>query len=283
MPKSPPLRRQNAQARESLRAAAEPKVVEEIVARVNNEIITTSELAKARNAAAEEAQQDCSGKCTPEQFQVAIEDRQKYALRDLIDQSLLVQRGKDMGLSVEADVVKQLDQIRIQNKLPDMDALEKAVTQEGLNWEDFKNNIRNKILTQQVIQREVGSHITIGQEEVQKYYDDAQERFRQARRGGSARHRSQHRRRRRKPKLPSRRKKPKTFSSASRTAKTSAKSPSAFPTAAPRNKAASSGVYKRGELSKELEDKVFEMKKNELTDVHRNQAGLPDPAGPRAL
>ncbi|HUI51167.1 MAG TPA: SurA N-terminal domain-containing protein, partial [Terriglobales bacterium] len=131
----------------------ESKVVEEIVARVNNEIITTSELEKARRAAAEDAQQDCSGKCTQEQLQVAVEDRQKFALRDLIDQSLLAQRGKDMGISVEADVIKQLDQIRIQNKLADMDALERAVTQEGLNWDDFKNNIRNKLLTQQVIQR----------------------------------------------------------------------------------------------------------------------------------
>lgn len=105
--------------------------MEEVVARVNNDIITTSELEKARNAAAEEAQQDCNGKCTQEQLQVAVEDRQKFALRDLIDQSLLAQRGKDMGVSVEADVVKQLDQIRVQNKLKDLDELEKAVTKDN--------------------------------------------------------------------------------------------------------------------------------------------------------
>ena len=81
----------------------------------------------------------------------------------LIDNSLLAQRGKDMGVSVEADVVKQLDQIRIQNNLADMDDLEKAVTAQGINWDDFKNNIRNRALTQLVIGREVGSHITISQ------------------------------------------------------------------------------------------------------------------------
>src|SRR5208282_3683380 len=89
-------------------ADAEGKVVEEIIARVNNEIITRSELDKARAAAADEAEQDCSGRCTPEQLQGAVEERQKFALRDLIDQSLLAQRGKDMSISVEADVVKQL-------------------------------------------------------------------------------------------------------------------------------------------------------------------------------
>jgi len=129
----------------------EGKVVEEIIARVNNEIITSSELEKARAAAAEDAQQECSGRCTPEQLQVAVEDRQKFALRDLIDQSLLAQRGKDMGINVEGDVVKQLDTIRIQNKLKTMEELESAIAKEGLNFDDFKNNIRNKLLTQEVI------------------------------------------------------------------------------------------------------------------------------------
>ena len=153
------------------------KVVEEIVARVNNEIITKSELDKARAAAAEQAQQDCSGRCTQEQLQTAIEDDQKNALRDLIDQSLLSQRGKDMGISVETDVVKQLDQIRQQNKLKDMDDLEKAVESQGINWEDFKNNIRNKLLTQEVIRREVGGHITIGREDALAYYNAHKEDF----------------------------------------------------------------------------------------------------------
>src|SRR3984957_8402396 len=117
------------------------RVVEEIIARVNNEIITQSEYEKAKVAAADEAKQDCQGHCTPEQLQIAIEDRQKNALRELIDQSLLVQRGKDMGLSVELDVIKKLDQIRIQNNINSMEDLEKAVSAQGVNWEDFKNNI----------------------------------------------------------------------------------------------------------------------------------------------
>ena len=104
------------------------RVVEEIIARVNNEIITQSEYGKAKVAAADEAKQDCQGHCTPEQLQIAVEDRQKNALRDLIDQSLLVQRGKDMGLSVEPDVIKKLDQIRIQNNINSMEDLEKAVS-----------------------------------------------------------------------------------------------------------------------------------------------------------
>src|SRR6202045_1789809 len=152
-------------------------VVEEIIARVNNEIITRSEYEKARATAAEDAKQDCQGHCTPEQLEIAIEDRQKNALRDLIDQSLLVQRGKDMGISVEPEIIKKLDQIRIQNNLPSMEDLEKAVSAQGVNWEDFKNNLRNGVLTQRVISSEVGSHITIGHDEIEKYYNEYKSEF----------------------------------------------------------------------------------------------------------
>src|SRR5437879_9209555 len=69
------------------------KTVEEIIARVNNEIIARSEYDKARQTAVEEAKSECQNRCTPEQLQTDIEDRQKHALRDLVDQTLLDQRA----------------------------------------------------------------------------------------------------------------------------------------------------------------------------------------------
>src|SRR5439155_13896309 len=98
-------------------------------------------------------------------------DRQKHTLRDLVDQSLLVQRAKDMGVSVEPELIKRLDAIRTDNKLASMEDLEKAVSGQGMNWEDFKNNIKNTLLTQRVISSQVGSHITVSDEEVSKYYE----------------------------------------------------------------------------------------------------------------
>jgi peptidyl-prolyl cis-trans isomerase SurA len=254
-------------------AEGEGKVVEEIIARVNNEIITRSELDKARAAAAEEAQQNCSGRCTPEQLQVAVEDSQKFALRDLIDQSLLAQRGKDMGISVEADVVKQLDQVRQQNKLKDLDELEKAVTSQGMNWDDFKNNIRNRLLTSEVIRREVGSHITIGRDDAMKYYEEHKKDYimqeevalraievktedKKESEIAELKIKAQ--------KLHDRVKEGEDFGDL-------AKHFSDGPTA---QQNGFLGVYKRGELSKELEDTVFKMKKNEMTDVIETKQGF---------
>jgi len=70
------------------------------------------------------------------------------------------------GRNVEPELIKRLDAIRTQNKIESMEELEKAVTAQGMNWEDFKNNIRSTLLTQRVISNEVGSHITISDEEI---------------------------------------------------------------------------------------------------------------------
>ena len=250
----------------------EGKVVEEIIARVNNEIITSSELEKARSIAIEEAQQECSGRCTPEQLQVAVEDRQKFALRDLIDQSLLAQRGKDMGVNVEGDVFKQLDQVRIQNKLESMEKLESAVTKEGLNWDDFKNNIRNKLLTQEVIRREVGSHINIGRDETMKYYEEHKKEFvkpeqvalRAIEISTDGKKESE---------LPELKKRSDDMLRRVKDGEDFATLAKRFSDGSTAQQGGYLGVYKRGELSKQLEDQVFAMKKNQLTDVIETKQG----------
>jgi peptidyl-prolyl cis-trans isomerase SurA len=251
----------------------EGKVVEEIVARVNNEIITTSELQKARSAASEDAQQECSGRCTPEQLQVAVEDRQKFALRDLIDQSLLAQRGKDMSINVEGEVVKQLDQIRIQNKLSGPDDLEKAVTKEGLNWDDFKSNIRNKFLTQEVIRREVGSHINIGRDDAMKYYEAHKKEFvmpeqvalRAIEISTDGKQEAD---------LPDLKKKAEGLLQRIKDGEDFATLAKRFSDGSTAQQGGYLGTYKRGELAKQLEDQVFGMKKNQLTDVIETKQGF---------
>jgi len=117
-------------------AAAAPvhhgAIAEEIVARVNNDIITLSDYDKAEQALRHDVTEECQG-CPPERVEAMYKDKQKDLLRDLIDQELLIQRGKDEGISVEADVIKQLDEVRRQNKLASLDDLEKAVEGEGLS------------------------------------------------------------------------------------------------------------------------------------------------------
>lgn len=151
-------------------------VVEEVIARVNNDVITRSDLERARNEMRQEQQQDCP-KCAPEEINEKVAAEDKNVLRDLIDNSLLVQRGKDMNVNVETEVVKRLDEIRIQNNIASMEDLETQIDKSGVSYEDFKSNIRNQLLQQEVIRHEVGSKIILDHAELQKYYDEHKSEF----------------------------------------------------------------------------------------------------------
>src|SRR6267142_4078532 len=249
------------------------KVVEEIIARVNNEIITRSEYDKAMATGEDEIRQDCNAKCTPEQLQAALEDRRKTALRDLIDQSLLAQRGKDMGISVETDVVKQLDQIRISNKLGSMDDLEKAVSSQGLNWEDFKNGIRNRILTQKVISQEVGSHISIGESDGRKYYDEHKAEFVRPEQV-ALREIIVSTDGKKEAELPDLKKKAETALKRVKDGEDFGEIAKRLSDGSTKEQGGYIGMFKRGELAKQLEDVVFKMKRNELTDVLETKQGF---------
>jgi peptidyl-prolyl cis-trans isomerase SurA len=261
-------------AKKTVTVNPEGKVVEEIVARVNNEIITRSELEKARATADEDAKSECQGRCTPEQLKQVADERRTNALRDLIDQSLLVQRGKDMGVSVEAEVIKQLDAIRQENKLPDMEAFEKAVTDQGMNWEDFKANIRNGILTKKVISEEVGSHISsFTSQEIQKYYDEHKQEFvrpeqvvlRSIEVNTAGKSDAE---------VADLKKKAETAKKRVEDGEDFGEIAKRYSDGSTAKQGGYLGPYKRGELSKQLEDVVFKMKRNQLTDVIETKQGF---------
>ena len=160
----------------AVRAQAKPPADAEIVARVNNDIITLAAYQKAEQQLRDEAARDCQD-CPPEKIEAQFKDQQKDLLRGMIDESLIVQRAKDMGVSVEADVNKRLDEVRQQNGLATLDDLQKGVEASGLSWEDYKTTIRNGLLQKEVVRREVGSHVDITREEVRQYYDAHPEEF----------------------------------------------------------------------------------------------------------
>jgi peptidyl-prolyl cis-trans isomerase SurA len=199
-------------------------------------------------------------------------DRQKDLLRDLIDQQLLVQRAKDQGVSVETDVIKRLDEVRKQNNLQSLDDLEKAVEGEGMSWEDYKAQIRNSLLTQEVIAKEMRGRIIIGDDEVKKFYEEHPKEFTRPEQVVLAEiflsttdkspeetavieHKAQD--------YLNRLKKGEEFSEM-------AKRYSEGSTA---KEGGGLGTFERGQLSKQLEDATFSLNKGGLTDVIQTKTG----------
>ena len=139
-------------------------VVEDVIVRVNDGIISRSDLERAEASLQQELAQNrgAAGDAA---------DRQKNLLRDLIDQQLLLSKGKELGINPDAEVIRRLDEIRKQNNLPSMEALEAAARSQGVSFEDFKASIRNGIITAQVVRDEVGRTIKMNRSDEQKYYD----------------------------------------------------------------------------------------------------------------
>ena len=106
-----------------------------------------------------------------------LEEQKKNLLRDLVDQQLLLSKGKELGITGETEMIKQLDEIRKQNHLDSMEALEAAAKEQGVSFEDFKQHIRDRVITQQVIGQEVYRKVNISQADLQRYYDAHKSEF----------------------------------------------------------------------------------------------------------
>ncbi len=144
-------------------------IVDEIVARVDNAIITHSDYVKAEQAGLTETQQQF-----PNNWQAKWAERQKETLRGLIDQQLLLEKGKELGITGETQVVKQLDELRRKLGLKSMDDLEEEAKKQGISWEEYKEQIRTSAVAEQVIGQEVGRKINPTTEEALAWYNKHQ-------------------------------------------------------------------------------------------------------------
>jgi parvulin-like peptidyl-prolyl isomerase len=149
--------------------AADTVVVEQIVAKVNGDIVTRSELDLLRKQLAAELQQRGG---TAVQIRDQMKDHEKDLLREKIDSLLLIQRGKDLDLKVDNDVSKRMAEVQADAKIADPDKFQQWIKENtGKSYEDFKQDLKNQIMTQKVVAEEVGSKINIPHEQVVDYYE----------------------------------------------------------------------------------------------------------------
>ncbi len=150
-------------------------MVEQIVAKVNGDIVTLSELEQMRKDTAAEMQQHGG---TQAQIREAMKDREKDLLREKIDSLLLVQRAKDLDIKVDNEVSKRLAEVQAEAKIADPDKFQQWIKENtGRSYEDFKQDMKNQILTQKVVAQEVSGKINIPHEQVVDYYEKHKSSF----------------------------------------------------------------------------------------------------------
>lgn len=155
--------------------AADVAIVEEIVCKVNGDIITRSELEKdRRDAEADFRKEGLTARALAE----AVNMASRNVLRERIDKLLLIQKGKELDIKVDGEVAKQLADTQRRSLIADPEKFQQYVhEQTGMPYEDYKNEIKNKALMDHVIRQEVSSLIKIKTEEMQKYYDEHKSEF----------------------------------------------------------------------------------------------------------
>jgi peptidyl-prolyl cis-trans isomerase SurA len=257
-------------------------IVDEIIARVDDQIITRSDIEKAKQTNMEDLKQR-----SPSGWQAEWTKAEPNLLRDLIDQQLLLERGKDMGVTGETDVVKRLNQLRQQMNLASMDDLEKEAKKQGVSFEDFKEQIRVGAVTQQVIGQEVGAKIHITNEDIQDWYNkhqkelEGQEEVALSEIMVSTQPANVEEKDKQSAPLPEDPAKIAEAETKANQLLDQVKKGAKFDDLAKKNSdgptASQGGVlgsFKRGELAKDLEDKTFSLKAGETTGVIRTKQGF---------
>lgn len=145
-------------------------VVEQIAARVNDQVISKSDYDRAQQELEQEARQQGW-------TQAQLMEQKRDLMRSLIDNQLLLSKGKELGINGETDVIKRLDEMRKQYHLASLEDLQKAAEAQGVSFEDLKEQIRENVIRSQVISQEVGSHIQVAPSEIRAYYDAHQQEF----------------------------------------------------------------------------------------------------------
>jgi peptidyl-prolyl cis-trans isomerase SurA len=158
----------------SLRAA-DTAVVEEIVAKCNGDIVTRGDIDRSRRELSETLR---ANGLVGEELEKQLVEREKNLLRDRIDQLILAQKAKDLNINVDGEVSKQMSAIQSDSKIADPEKFQAYIKeQSGMSYEDFKQEMKNRFLTQRVIREEVSEKMSVKHEDVEKYYNEHKSEF----------------------------------------------------------------------------------------------------------
>jgi hypothetical protein len=153
-----------------LAVAADIRVVEEIAAKVNGDIITRGELDEQRRDLEMALRQERH--LTGVELTTAVQEESKNLLRDKIDELLFVQKAKDLNINVDGEVARRLAEMQVMAKITDPDKFHDYVRDNtGMPFEEFTQKITSDMLVHRIVGQEIGSRIIIPDPELRKYYD----------------------------------------------------------------------------------------------------------------
>ncbi len=157
------------------------EIIEQVLVKVNGDILTKTDLEQRQIAALRQRMnQDVDPEALKgdEQLKKALAEVTPRLLVEAIDELLLVQLGKERGYKLTDQQFKEwLGALRKEQNLLDDQKFFAALKQEGMTLDDLRKNVERQMLIQRVQQDEVGSKLSITEEEARQYYLSHQTEF----------------------------------------------------------------------------------------------------------
>ncbi|MCP2604753.1 peptidylprolyl isomerase [Candidatus Aminicenantes bacterium AH-873-B07] len=151
------------------------EVIEEIIAVVNDDIITLTDFKIAESRLRFMLSQRYRGEELEEKFEKA----RANLLDQLISEILLLQEAKKKDLNVEEEVKLFIENFKKENNIDSDDELRKEMAREGINFDAWRKEIEKQFLQQKIIMLEVDYKISLTDTELVNYYKQHKEEFTQ--------------------------------------------------------------------------------------------------------
>lgn len=157
----------------------EMQVIDEVIAQVNDDVITLSMLKRETRERIEALKQNGM---TEQQATEEVSKHEAELIATLINEKLLLQRGKELDLAseIEAEVNRRMLSIAQEQGINSIEKLYQAMRDSKLDPDEVRRTMRTEMMKQAVLQQEVDRRVYLGfsSDEVKKYYDAHPDKFR---------------------------------------------------------------------------------------------------------
>lgn len=143
-----------------------PEIIEKIYAVVNGEAITYSELKNTEVELTRMLRRQFSG----QELEDKIQDMKKNLLNQLIEQKIVLSVAKEKNYDVDHEVELIIKDLKKQNNINSDEELKKAIIAQGLDYDEWKKQLKETSLQHRLIREEVGYKINIDNSEIMEFY-----------------------------------------------------------------------------------------------------------------
>ena len=153
-------------------------IIEQILVKVNGEIITKSDLEQRQIAALRQRPEVQGLRGDDAALAKLLSEVTPQVIVEAVDELLLLQRGKELGYAMGDEQFKGIiDNIKKENKIENDEQFAEALKGENMTMLDLRRQLEKQMLVSRVQQTEVMGKISVADEEVKAYYDAHKDEF----------------------------------------------------------------------------------------------------------